>query len=142
MKITQSLPGIKFIGFVETDKLQREMMLKALADLPVGIFTDITPIAFYGVPTCTAESTYNNNGRIEQTTLRFKTLDVMPTSRHVAFVVTDCNGQSYIIGQREKPRPIVKITRETGTPDGDPAVCTVEVTLYAQKSLIPCFINI
>ena len=40
----QSLPGIKFIGFVESDKLQREIMLKTLANLPVGIFTDITPI--------------------------------------------------------------------------------------------------
>ena len=138
MKITQSLPGIKFIGYVLADNLQREMMNKHLANLPVGIFTDITPLAFCGVPTCEAVSTYNNNGRIEQTTLRFKTLDDLPTYRHVAYVVTDCNNQSYIIGQREKPRPIVKITRDTGTPNGDPSVATVEITLYAQKSLIPC----
>ena len=138
MKITQSLPGIKFIGYVLADNLQREMMNKHLANLPVGIFTDITPIAFCGVPTCEAVSTYNNNDRIEQTTLRFKTLDDLPTYRHVAYVVTDCNNQSYIIGQREKPRPIVKITRDTGTPNGDPAVASVEITLYAQKSLIPC----
>ncbi len=138
MKITQSLPGIKFIGYVLADNLQREMMNKHLANLPVGIFTDITPIAFCGVPTCEAVSTYNNNGRIEQTTLRFKTLDDLPIYRHVAYVVTDCNNQSYIIGQREKPRPIVKVTRDTGTPNGDPSVASVEITLYAQKSLIPC----
>ena len=136
-----SLPGIKFIGFVLAENLQREMMFKHLAGIPVGIFTDITPIAFCGVPTCEAVSTYNKNGRIEQTTLRFNTLDVLPTTRHVAFVVTDCNGQSYIIGQHEKPRPIVKVTRDTGTPNGDPAVATVEITLYAQKSLIPCAIT-
>ncbi|MBR7022800.1 MAG: hypothetical protein IKI09_04930 [Bacteroidales bacterium] len=98
----------------------------------------MTPIAFVGVPTCEAVSTYNNNGRVEQTTLRFKTLDDVPTNRHIAFVVTDCNGQSYVIGQHEKPRPIIKTTSATGTPGGDPAVCSVEVTLYAQKSLIPC----
>ena len=136
-----SLPGIKFIGFALAENLQREMMFKHLAGIPVGIFTDITPIAFCGVPTCEAISTYNKNGRIEQTTLRFKTLDVLPTTRHVAFVVTDCNNQSYIIGQHEKPRPIVKVTRDTGTPNGDPAVATVEITLYAQKSLIPCAIT-
>ena len=141
MKQSQSLPGIKFIGYVLADNLQREMMNKHLANLPVGIFTDITPIAFCGVPTCEAVSTYNNNGRIEQTTLRFKTLDDLPTYRHVAYIVTDCNNQSYIIGQREKPRPIVKITRDTGTPNGDPSVCSVEITLYAQKSLIPCTIT-
>lgn len=141
MKITQSLPGIKFIGYVPSENLQREMMNKHLANLPVGIFTDITPIAFCGVPTCEAVSTYNNNGRIEQTTLRFKTLDDLPTYHHVAYVVTDCNNQSYIIGQREKPRPIVKVTRDTGTPNGDPSVASVEITLYAQKSLIPCTIT-
>ena len=141
MMNSYSLPGIEFIGFVLAENLQREMMYKHLAGIPVGVFTDITPIAFCGVPTCEAVSTYNKNGRIEQTTLRFKTLDVLPTTRHVAFVVTDCNNQSYIIGQHEKPRPIVKITRDTGTPNGDPAVATVEITLYAQKSLIPCAIT-
>lgn len=142
MKTTLSLPGIKYIGYVPSDNLQREIMNKHLAGIPVGIFTDATPIAFCGVPTCEAVSTYNNNGRIEQTTLRFNTIDDLPTSRHVAFIVTDCNNQSYIIGQREKPRPIVKVTRNTGTPDDDPSVCSVEVTLYAQKSLIPCSVNI
>ena len=141
MKQTQSLPGIKFIGHVPSENLQREIMNKHLAGLPVGIFTDITPIAFCSVPTCEAVSTYNNNGRIEQVTLRFKTLETLPLNRHVAYIVTDCNGQSYIIGQREKPRPIVNITRDTGTPNGDPSVCSVEITLYAQKSLIPCTIT-
>ena len=141
MKQTQSLPGIKFIGYAPSELLQREMMYKYLAGLPVGVFTDLTPINFVGVPTCEAVSNYGNNGRIEQTTLRFKTLDELPTYRHVAYVVTDCNGQSYIIGQREKPRPIVKVTRDTGTPNGDPSVCSVEITLYAQKSLIPCSIS-
>lgn len=134
----QSLPGIKALGYVPAEKLQREIMYKHLAGLPVGIYTDITPIDFIGAPTCEAVSTYNNNGRVEQTTLRFQTLDDVPTNRHIAFVITDCNGQSYVIGQHEKPRPIIKVSGHTGTPSGDPAVRTVEVTLYAQKSLIPC----
>jgi len=134
----QSLPGIQAIGYVPSERLQREIMYKYLAGVSVGIFTDVTPIAFVGVPTCETVSTYNNNGRVEQTTLRFATLDDVPLYRHIAFVVTDCNGQSYLIGQHEKPRPIIKESGHTGTPTGDPAVRTYEVTLYAQKSLIPC----
>ena len=141
MNNCQSLPGIKFVGYVDCDKLQREMMYKSLAGIPVGVFTDITPIAFCGVPTCDAVANYNSNGRVEQTTLKFKTLDVLPTTRHIAFVVTDCNGKSYIIGQHEKPRPIVKVTKNTGTPDGDPSVLSVEVTFTAEKSLIHCIIT-
>ena len=134
----QSIPGIKALGYVPAERLQREIMYKHLAGLPVGIFTEVTPIAFVGVPTCEAVSTYNNNGRVEQTTLRFKTLDDVPTNKHIAFVITDCNGQSYVIGQHEKPRPIIKTTSTTGTPGGDPAASSVEVSLYAQKPLIPC----
>ena len=134
----QSLPGIKALGYVPAERLQREIMYKHLAGIPIGIFTDVTPISFVGVPTCEAVSTYNNNGRVEQTTLRFQTLDDVPEYQHIAFVITDCNGQSYVIGQHEKPRPIIKVSGHTGTPGGDPAVCSVEVTLYAQKSLIPC----
>ena len=135
----QSLPGIQAIGYVPAENLQREIMYKHLAGLPVGIFTEVTPIAFVGVPTCEAVSTYNNNGRVEQATLRFKTLDDVPTNRHIAFVVTDCNGQSYVIGQHEKPRPIIK---EARAPQERLAAIlryrSFEVTLYAQKSLIPC----
>ena len=75
MKTCQSLPGIQFIGLIPAEKLQREIMYKHLAGIPVGVFTDIMPIAFVDTPTCEAVSTYNKNGRVEQTTLRFKTLD-------------------------------------------------------------------
>lgn len=136
--IHQSLPGIRSIGFVPAENLPREIMLKHLAGIPVGIFADITPISFIGVPTCEAASSYSKNGRVEQVTLRFRTLDELPVYRHIAFVLTDSNGQSYVIGQHERPRPIVKISQVTGTPDGEPAGCSVEVILYAQKALIPC----
>ena len=128
-----SLPGIKAIGYIPAERLQREIMYKHLAGIPVGIFTNVTPIAFVGVPTCEAVSTYNNNGRVEQTTLRFQTLDNVPLYQHIAFVVTDCNNQTYVIGQHEKPRPIIKESGHTGTPSGDPAVRTYEVTLYAKS---------
>ncbi len=141
MKTTQSLPGIQFVGYVPAELLQRQIMYKYLSGLKVGVFTDVKPIRFVGTPTCDAVSSYNNNGRIEQTTLRFSTLDELPIYKHVAYIVIDCNEQAYIIGQREKPRPIVKVSADTGTPDGDPALKTVEVILYAQKSLIPCSIS-
>lgn len=136
--IRQSLPGIIFLGYVQKDRLQRQIMQKSLAGLPVGIFTDITLINFIGAPQCESQNDYDNNGRIEQTTLTFVTCDSIPTHEHLAFVITDANGQSYIIGQRERPYPIIKIKENTGTPGGDTNAKTVEVTLYAHRSLVPC----
>ena len=76
--------------------------------------------------------------RMAATSRRKRILSDVPLYQHIAFVVTDCNNQTYVIGQHEKPRPIIKESGHTGTPSGDPAVRTYEVTLYAQKSLIPC----
>ncbi|MBQ1408198.1 MAG: hypothetical protein IIY87_00375 [Bacteroidales bacterium] len=98
MKSTQSLPGIMFLGYVPAERLQREIMYKYLAGVPVGIFTDVTPINFVGVPTCEAVSSYNNNGRIEQATLRFKTLDELPTNSHIAFVIPTAADNPTLLG--------------------------------------------
>jgi hypothetical protein len=136
--IRQKLPGIKTLGYVEGKNLQRQMMMKSLTGLPVAIMTDITPINFVGNPTCEAASDYDNGGRIEKTTLKFITDEMIVHYPDIAFVVTDTNGESFVIGAREKPHPIIRMTISTGEPGGEPAVFSYEVTLYAQRSLIPC----
>ena len=136
--ITQRLPGIKVLGFVQGKYLQRQMMHKSLAGLPVAIMTDITPINFVGNPTCEAASDYDNGGRIEKTTLKFVTNDLIQLQSDIAFVMTDTNDESFVIGTREKPHPIIRMKIFTGEPNGEPAVFSYEVTLYAQRSLIPC----
>ena len=77
------------------------------------------------------------NGRVETTTLRFRSLDAIPTTHPLAFIVTDVNRQSYLVGLHEPPYPIVRSTQTTGTPSGDPAVISYEVTFTALKALIP-----
>lgn len=136
----QKLPGIMAIGYVRGCQLQRQMMMKSLAGLPVGIMTDITPINFVGTPTCEAASDYDNGGRIEKTTLKFLTNDNIQLHYDIAFVVKDTNGQTFVIGAKEKPHPIIRKNIYTGEPNGEPAVFSYEVTLYAQRSLIPCSI--
>lgn len=138
--IQQKLPGIMSLGYVQGKYLQRQMMQKSLTGIPVGIMTDITPINFVGDVTCEAVSDYDNGGRIEKTTLKFMTNDKILLYTDIAFVVTDTNRQSFVIGTREKPHPIIRMTISTGEPGGEPAVFSYEVTLYARRSLIPCSI--
>ena len=107
--ITQSLPGITSLGYVPSDRLQRQIMQKALAGLPVGVFTDIAPINFVGVPTCVTQSDYDNNGRLEKASLKFVTNDNIPIYKDIAFVMTDSNGKSWLLGTKERPRPIIRM---------------------------------
>ena len=132
----QSLPGILSVAYVPSEMIQRHSDLKCLATIPVQVFTIPIQVPLKGPATCETVSRYDNNGRIETTTLRFRTLDALPTTHPLGFIVTDVNRQRFLIGLNEPPYPVIKSTQTTGTPGGDPAVIAYEVTFTALKSLI------
>lgn len=138
MKNKTSLPGIWRIDFTYAYELEADIMMKHDCGIPVQISReDFYPVVFTGEPTCEAVSSYNKNGRIEQVTLKFETPVSLPEKRHLCFLVTDCNGQAWLIGTKEKPRPIIKVTRTMGAPSGDSATQEIEITMFAQNALIP-----
>lgn len=134
----QSLPGIKRIAFVDCSLLPADITLRALAGVPVGIFTTVNDICKIGEATCETEEQFDNNSQVEKATLTFRTLDELPTYRHLAFVIFTTNSDTFVIGTKELPYPTVKITRSTGTPDGEPSVRKYEVSFTAKKSLVLC----
>ena len=85
----QSLPGITQIGYCLCSNLQPNIVLKHSSGLPVGVFTEIVPIRFFGSPSCETTEEYDNNGRKVVTSLTFVTNDNIPTYKHLAFVITD-----------------------------------------------------
>lgn len=133
---TVSLPGIYKIGFLECSKLSPRMMMKSMAGVPIAVFTDIVNVVFSGEPTCEAADDNDNNGRSEKTTLKFTTTQVITTDTPIAFVIRCVNGKSYLIGTKERPFPMIKITNNTGTASGDVSSFSVEITHIALKSLL------
>lgn len=133
---TLSLPGIRKIGFLECSKLSSQMMMKSIAGVPIAILTDIVNVIFSGEPTCVSVDDNDNNGRAEKSTLKFTTTQEIPNDKPIAFVVQCVNGKSYIIGTKERPFPIVKITNNTGTASGDVSSFSVEISHIAIKSLL------
>jgi hypothetical protein len=91
-----------------------------------------------GEVTCETEEQFDNNSQVEKASLTFNTLDELPTYRHLAFVIFTAQGDTFVIGTKELPYPTVKISRSTGTPDGEPSVRKYEVTFSARKSLVLC----
>jgi hypothetical protein len=138
--IIQLLPGIKFIGFVNCDKLQPDIAMRGICGMDVPILTEINAINFVGSPTCECTSEKVNGNRSDTATLKFTATEQLPINAHLGFVVTDSNGNSYVIGCREVPYPKVKLTSNLGKPDGDAAGYSYEVTHVQIKSLIPCII--
>ena len=136
----QSLPGIAQICYCLCDNLQPNIVLKHSSGLPVGVFTDIVPIRFFGSPSCETTEEYDNNGRKAITTLTFVTNDNIPTYKHLAFVITDVSGTSFIIGSRERPYPVVKSSATSGNPSGDSNATTYEIKWSSVGMPIRCAI--
>lgn len=134
---TISLPGIFKIGFLECSKLSPQLALKSIAGVPIAILTEITDVIFSGEPTCEAVRDSDNNGRLEKTSLKFTTTQKIPDDHPLAFVVQCVNGEKFIVGAKERPFPIIKITNNTGTASGNISAYSVEITHSSIKSLLP-----
>ena len=135
-----ALPSITKIAYLPCSELSPDIQLRYKVKMPVAVYAGTSPVKFFDAPTCEAVMEYENKGRVEHTTLKFSTLDELPTAYPVAFVVTTANGRSYLIGTMERPFPVVKIESTTGTPAGESAVNKVTVTFSSAKSLIPCIV--
>lgn len=133
----QSLPNITAIYYVPCASLIPNITEKHRAGLPVAIFPLPSSIEQYGNASCEAEQEYDNGGYLEKTVLEFTTTDDLSHFPALAFVVTDADGQSYIIGTKEAPYPIMEITQ---TIDKEVHVNTVKVTFTRPKSLVPCVV--
>lgn len=136
----QILPGIKFIGWIDCRHLPRRVDLSAICRIPVPILTDINPIDFFGEPECKCQTKKEARGYEVAASLSFRSDIELPHDGFTGFVVTDVNGNSYLIGSREHPRPIVEMTRSTGIPSGESAGILYEIKHTALRSLIPCII--
>lgn len=136
----QILPGIKAIGWMRCDQLIADIALRGIAEMAVPILTDIHNVDFFGEPTCECVSENDGGNRTDTAKLQFAAEDMLPIKEHIAFVVTAIDGSTYIIGAKEAPFPVVKLTISFGTSTGDSAGFIYEITHSAIKSLVPCHI--
>lgn len=131
----QSLPGIKFIGYLPCSLLPPNILQKSLAGVPVAIYTPPTPIEHYGNSECIAEQEYDHGSYLEKTMLTFTTTDEIPRNRPLTFVATDVEGKSWVIGFKEQPYPIIESKQQTAE---EKNIFEIKVTFTSQKSLVPC----
>ncbi len=105
--------------------------------MPIRISGQISRIEHFGNASCEAEQQYEGGGYSEKTVLQFITAENVAQYPPLAFVLTDAQGQSYVIGAKEKPYPMLEVTK---TIDKDTNVNSVKVTFTRRKSLVPCMI--
>ena len=133
----QSLPGIVSVSRVLCSSLAPNITEQFLSHIPVSLPAQTVRLELCGNASCEAEQEYVNGGYTEKTVLQFHTTEDIDGFPPLAFVVTDAQGQSYVIGTREKPYPMVEVTKVI---DKDTDLNSVKVTFTRRKSLVPCVI--
>lgn len=133
----QSLPGIKEIKILPCAGLPQHAMAKCESDIPVGINCAASLLDIFPEHSLELESKYENGGYYESLTLKFLTTTRIPNARKMALVVTDVEGENYLIGTKERPYPVIEYTREIS---GTNRVYDVKVTFSGKRALIPCAI--
>ena len=134
----QSFPGIKRIAYIATDLLPDDITLKAVAGVPVNITGTATEIDVIGEANCETDSEPDNNSQLEKVDLKFNILDIIPTDSPLAFIVETVSGNKYVIGAKERPYPIIKISTSTGTTVSIQSVKQMQITFFAKKAIINC----
>lgn len=135
---TVTLPGIKAIGWIDCDKLMPHVALRGICKMDTPVLTKITWIDFTDAK-CSNKTEYSNNGNKDTTTLKFESTTLIPIHLNFGFVVTDVNGQSYLIGSKEAV-PKLESGCNCGFPGDESAGFEYNVTWITIKGLIPCII--
>lgn len=141
-KDNQKLPGVKSLWWVDCSKLKRHVGLHRICRTMAPINTDVHPIQFFGVAEYDYKPSNKANGQQHDTaTLKFLTLEELPYGIDLGFIVTNVEGESFLIGSKEHPLPIVEAELRSGKPDGEAAGWLYNVTHVAYRTLIPCIIS-
>lgn len=133
---TPRLPGITRIAYLPCERLPMDITLRTMSGIPVAIATDATHIKKIGNAVCETEQQFDFNSQIEKVTLSFSTNDEIPSCMDIAFIITDVKGNSFVIGTRERPFPVIKRTDTTASPGCSPSVNSYEVTFSSKKALV------
>ena len=141
MKTITTIPGIKAVHIIRTSLLPPHINLKTLCAISIYVPDNIRKICVEGVPQVEIVSEYINNGRQVTVTLKFSSADMIDTSVPYSFVYTDLLGDSYLIGCKEKPHPVLTSKQGTGVPGSSSAVIEYEVRWLSDVTPARCFLN-
>lgn len=134
----QILPGIKKIGWVDSRHLPARVDLSAICGMTVAVMTDVYPIDFFDDPECECVTKKDSAGYEDAVSLKFCTDSPLPISDFMAFVITDVNGRSFLIGSKERPA-IATPTQYIGTPAKRAAI-EYNISHVSIKSMVSCFV--
>ena len=140
MKCPQTAtPGVREIFLINSSDLPRSVFLDGIIGRPVAIFGKPQKIEFFGVPEFSVLTERSGGATTQTASLKFKSLAEIPSSG-VAFVVKTLTDKTLLVGSLEPPYVRVKKSYTSGSPDGDSAAISYEITHKAIRTALDCIV--
>lgn len=136
--IKNNLPGVRKIVRFKFEKTPHDCELMAAGKQKVICPFSQTDVEFIGVPVLTTTTKVENNGRVSETKLTFKTNEDLPFFGWI-YAVELQDGRGYLIGTDNR-MPLVQRLSNSGSPDGEAKVRTYEISMKAAFSPIECML--
>ena len=132
-----TLPGIVEVRWLDGLQLSPNLEAKHMAGLPIAVLTETVPLKIFGLGELQRTDEHESNGRQSKATLTFRTLEDLPSNHTTVWVARQADGRYWLLGTCEAPYPTVKVTYQGGSPEGEPAVKTVEITHVGINAMLP-----
>lgn len=133
-----SMPGIRRIYTIPAKLLPEDVQLTAKAGYTLVINSFyLKEIETEGGATCEVTRSNERGEETEKSTLTFRSAEETETEG-MAYVVESVMVGCYLIGQKEKPYPLVEKAASTGEPGGEARVKTYTVSFAGSSAMTRC----
>lgn len=133
-----NIPGVTEIYVVPQEKLTKDVAMYAISGTPVIIPMTREKINFFGIPLLSTKNVTELNGKVSEAKLTFRSnQDIIPFG--YAYAVKTAGGKSLILGT-DNMLPSVDRSDTTGSPGGEPAVYSYEITMKDVITPIECIL--
>lgn len=123
------LPGISSIYVIKTSALPAHLRERSMAGETPTLFCNLVSI-FFGHEAIASDNSESKDSGVDlKASLNFHS-ELLPFHRskdNFAFVIKTSNGELFLLGTKEPPFPVVKITNSTSNPSEGKAGFEVDV---------------
>lgn len=136
--MAQLLPGIIKIQAVKAAQLPADISLRHQVGLPLTIVGDFAGTPILGTSTGTLTSKYDHNYYVQTAEIAIRTTERLRFSDRMAFVITTVNGNSFLLGTKEPPYPILLEGATFGKPDEESSCYDYTLSYVSPQALREC----
>ena len=136
--MAQLLPGIIKIQAIKAANLPADISLRHQVGLPLASVGDFASIPIVGTSTGTLTSEYDHRYYVQTAEIAIRTTERLRFNDRMAFVITTVNSNSFLLGTKEPPYPVLLEGATFGKPEEEGSYYDYTLSYVSPQALREC----